>query len=113
MVVRRTRKYGGRRRRRRTKRRVRKNRRVSRRRKTRGGKRRLGKRSRRRRRRRYSLGGMFGAHGSTSGLYSSTGDAAKDGKNDGNKGKTDPERKDDPEYQKANTTAKALSDDDK
>ena len=112
MVVRRTRKYGGRRRRRRTKRRVRKNRRVSRRRKTRGGKRRLGKRSRRRRRR-YSLGGMFGAHGSTSGLYSSTGDAAKDGKNDGNKGKTDPERKDDPEYQKANTTAKALSDDDK
>ena len=110
MVVRRTRKYGGRRRRR-TKRRVRKNRRVSRKRKTRGGKRRLGRRSRRRRRR-YSLGGMFGAHGSTSGLYSSTGDAAKDGKNDGNKGKTDPERKDDPEYKKANTTSKALSDDD-
>lgn len=112
MVVRRTRKYGGRRRRR-TKRRVRKNRRVSRRRKTRGGKRRLGKRSRRRRRRRYSLGGMFGAHGTTSGLYSSTGSAVKDGKKDAQKGKTNPESKDDPEYKKANTTAKALDDDDK
>ena len=56
---------------------------------------------------------MFGAHGTTSGLYSSTGNAAKDGKKDGNKGKTNPESKDDPDYKKANQTAKAVSDDDK
>jgi len=73
--MRRTRKNGGRRRR--SRKRMKKNRRVSRKR-TRGGKRRLGKRSRKRRsrkrrrsRRRYSSGGMFGAHGNTSALYSS------------------------------------------